>query len=266
MTKRKTPKWLAAAKAGGEQWAPGTEWLSRLLGRTGGVPGDTMRALAAGRVRVNGVEVREPMTPVPAGAVVTVDDVVVDRSAATRVLMLNKPAGVVTDAKDPEGRGTVFEVLKAALVPELLPYDWHAVGRLDRETTGLLLFTNDPRFVAHATAPDTELPKTYLVTTQEPVSDAALEQLRSGVELPGGPAKAVSAERRAEKSMAVVITEGRHHQVRRMCAAVRLGVRALHRSSVGTLALDVPVGGLRELTAVEIAERLGFGPDAKLTT
>lgn len=258
MTRRRTPKWLESAKAGGAQWKPGAEWLERLLGRTGAVPGSVERALAAGRVTIDGVEVRDPMAPVPPGAVVAVDGVVADRSAPTRVLMLHKPAGVVTDVRDPEERGTVFEVLDAVLSPELRAYTWHAVGRLDRETTGLLLFTNDPRFVAHATAPATHLPKRYVVTTEEPVTDAALASLRTGVELPGGPARAEVVERRSERTLALVLTEGRHHQVRRMCAAVRLGVRALHRESIGSLALDVPVGAIRELTADELANRLQF--------
>jgi 23S rRNA pseudouridine2605 synthase/16S rRNA pseudouridine516 synthase len=117
------------------------------------------RAIRTGRVKVGARCVREPLTPVRPGEPVRVDGQPVSLEAKTLVVAFHKPEGVVTSTIDPEGQGTVFERLQSALPPELHPFGWHAVGRLDRNTTGLLLFTNDERFVAHATSPQTHLSK-----------------------------------------------------------------------------------------------------------
>jgi 23S rRNA pseudouridine2605 synthase/16S rRNA pseudouridine516 synthase len=173
--------------------------------------------------------------------------------------MLHKPAGVVTHGSDPEGIGTVFDVLQAALPSDLHRFGWHAVGRLDRDTTGLLLFTNDERFVGHATSPDTHLAKRYVAKVGALVDDAKLEPLRRGVRIDDGeltrPAK---AKARGDDSVELTLTEGRFHQVKRMLNAVGLPTLALHREAVGALELDVPVSSYRALSDDEVAKKLGF--------
>ena len=194
------------------------------------------------------------------GDEVRLDGRQVDLRARTRVLAFHKPAGVVTSTVDREGIGTVFERLAAVLPPALRGYGWHAVGRLDRNTTGLLLFTNDERFVAHATLPATHLPKRYVARVQGRADDEKLEPLRRGILLDDGPARPAAVKRRGPDEVELTITEGRYHQVKRMLAAVGLPVRALHREAVGGLVLDVPEGAVRELDPEEIRTHLGWPP------
>lgn len=201
------------------------------------------------------------MAPVHPHSRVTVDGHAVSLAFRTRVLAFHKPAGVVSHGSDPEGIGTVFDALRAALPPELQRFGWHAVGRLDRDTTGLLLFTNDEKFVAHATNPETHLPKRYVARVGAKVKDEKLEPLRRGVKLDDGeltrPAK---AKPRGDDAVELVLTEGRFHQVKRMLNVVGLPTLALHREAVGTLELDVPLGAFRELSDEEVKTRLNFVP------
>ena len=177
------------------------------------------------------------------------------------MLTFHKPAGVVTHGSDPEGIGTVFDALRAALPPELQSFGWHAVGRLDRDTTGLLLFTNDEQFVAHATAPATHLPKRYVATVGVKVSDAKLEPLRRGVKLDGGVLTLPAvAKPRGDDAVELVLTEGKFHQVKRMLNVVGLPTLQLHREAVGQLVLDVPVGACRVLSNGEVSALLGYTP------
>jgi 23S rRNA pseudouridine2605 synthase/16S rRNA pseudouridine516 synthase len=246
---------LAAAR---EANAAKGDWIARALGRAGAVPpAEVDAALAQGRVRIDGRVVTKPFAPVPEGARVTVDGIAVDVGRRTRVLMLNKPKGVVSAGRD--RRGTVFDVLQGQLDEALARYSWHAVGRLDVDTTGLLLFTNDERFVAHGTSPERHLPKRYLATVHEKATDAMLEPLRKGITLDDGPARPAKARVREKGRVELTLTEGRHHQVKRMLAAVGLPVLALHREAVGGLVLDVPEGTFRELSEGEIREALEYG-------
>jgi 23S rRNA pseudouridine2605 synthase/16S rRNA pseudouridine516 synthase len=173
-------------------------------------------------------------------------------------LMLHKPAGLVTAGHDPEGTGTVFEHLRRVLPPELQRYEWLAIGRLDRDTTGLLLFTNDERLVAHGARPETHLPKRYEAEVAGEPADASLEPLRRGIVLEDGPALPAQARVLGPGRVELLLTEGRHHQVKRMLQAVGFPVRALHRSRVGGVTLDVPVGQVRRLSAEEVRQGLGF--------
>jgi pseudouridine synthase len=218
-------------------------------------------AIAAGRVQLDSRSVVEPMSPVTATSRVSVDGKPVSLAWRTRVLMLHKPQGVVSHGSDPEGIGTVFDALLAALPPELLSFGWHAVGRLDRDTTGLLLFTNDERFVAHATAPATHLPKRYVAKVGTKVKSERLEPLRVGVVLDDGlPTRPAKARPHGDDEVELILTEGRFHQVKRMLNAVGLPTLGLHRAAVGTLELDVAVGTLRQVTDDEVRRRLGFEP------
>lgn len=211
-------------------------------------------------MEVGGRVEREPFAPVHPGAEVRVDGEVRGLEAPVHVLMFHKPVGVVVAGTDPEGVGTVFERLRAVLPEELQGFEWYAVGRLDRDTTGLLLFTNEERVVRHGTAPETHLRKRYVAEVAGRPSGEALARLRKGLELEDGPTRPAEARLLAPAQVELVLTEGRHHQVKRMLAAVGHPVRALHREAVGTVVLDVPVGAWRRLSHEEVAEGLGFEP------
>ncbi len=255
----KTPKWLEAARARGAEHKP--DWLARALARAGAMPvKDAEAAVVAGRVKVDGKVVKAPFAPVDAQSVVQVDGVRVDVAPVTRVVAFHKPAGVVTADHDPEGMGTVFDALARALPPDLQRFGLHAVGRLDRDTTGLLLFTNDERFVAHATAPASHLPKRYVARVSGLPTEDKLAQLRAGLALDDGMTRPAEAELRGDGRVALTLTEGRNHQVKRMLGKVGLPVLALHREAVGTLVLDVPEGACRLVSPAEIAAHLAYMP------
>jgi 23S rRNA pseudouridine2605 synthase/16S rRNA pseudouridine516 synthase len=158
--------------------------------------------------------------------------------------------------------GTVFERLRSVLPAELQGFEWYAIGRLDRDTTGLLLFTNDERVVQHGTSPETHLPKRYVAEVAGRPSEEALSRLREGLVLDDGPTRPAGARVLAPDRVELVLTEGRHHQVKRMLAAVGHPVRTLHREAVGSVVLDVPVGAWRRLSDTEVTEELGFQRDA----
>ena len=256
---QKTPKWLQAARL--RQGAPAADWLVRALGRAGVLPQhQAEEALRSGRIKLDGRVVREGLTPVTADSRVTLDGRDVSLVAVTRVLALHKPAGVVTAVSDTEKIGTVFDVLFQALPSELHSYTWHAVGRLDRDTTGLLLFTNDEQFVAYATSPDSHLPKTYVARVSGQVTEEKLKRLSTGVELDDGPTLPAEATQPEKNVVQLVLTEGRNHQVKRMLNVVGLPTLQLHREAVGSYAIDVPEGQVRELTETEIETRLRYVP------
>jgi pseudouridine synthase len=257
---KKPPKWLEAARLSGVA-ERGDCWLSRALARAGVLPlAEAEQAIREGRVTVDGVVANEPLSPVRDGARVRVDHELVSLAFHTRVLLFHKPAGLITHGSDPEGIGTVFEGLARVLPPALRNFGWHAVGRLDRDTTGLLLFTNDERFVAHATQPATHLPKRYLATVGADVTPRALEALRRGIELDDGPTRPAVAKARGPRQVELTLTEGKYHQVKRMLQHVGLPTLTLHREAVGDLTCDVPVGAFRELTSVELTAGLRYLP------
>lgn len=260
----KTPRWLEAARRRQESLAPGqrAEWLARALGRAGVLPRvEAEQAIRDGRVEVDGRVERDPFAPVTPEGVVRVDGQPRSLEARCRMGMFHKPAGLVVHGSDPEGVGTVFERWRAVLPPELRGYEWHAVGRLDRDTTGLLLFTNEERLGVHVTAPGTHLPKRYVARVAVSPAESALQQLREGVVLEDGPTRPAEARLRGPGVVELVLTEGRHHQVKRMLAAVGHPVLALHREAVGAVVLDVPEGSWRLLTEDEVVHGLGFRPD-----
>jgi pseudouridine synthase len=256
---RRPPRWLEAARHRGAA-AEGT-WLARALARAGVLPREPAEAaIREGRVKVDGHPVLEPFAPVAPGAAVRLDGRPVSLAFRTRVLAFHKPAGLVCAARDEHGGGTVFDALAAVLPPELRGFGWHAVGRLDRDTTGLLLFTNDEAFVAHATRPQSHLPKRYLARVGANVAEAQLARLREGLELDDGASRPALARARGERAVELTLTEGRWHQVKRMLEAVGLPTLALHREAIGALELDVPLGRARVLDDAEVREALGYAP------
>ncbi len=203
--------------------------------------------IKAGRVRVNG-EPGELNTFVEPRDVVEVDGERVEQQALGYVL-LNKPAGVVTTASDPQGRPTVVGLVRheSRVVP---------VGRLDVETTGALLLTNDGPLAHRLAHPRYGVEKVYEVETWREPTDEALRRLADGVELEDGFTAPARVRRLGAARFELVLHEGRNRQVRRMCEAVGHRVRRLHRSVYAGLAVDdLGTGEWRELTESEV-ERL----------
>ncbi len=185
----------------------------------------------------------------PARDIVAVDGVPV-RLPAHRTLMLNKPAGVITTRSDPHARDTVM-----ALLPEIPGL--HPIGRLDKETTGLLLLTNDGDLTYALTHPKHHVEKTYRAWVQGVPDTAALAQLRDGVLLEDGltaPAHVKRILTREDRTLLeITIHEGRKRQVRRMLLVVGHPVISLARTRIGPLTLgDLPEGQWREVTADEV--------------
>ena len=205
----------------------------------------------AGRVTVDGEVVRDPARDVDEESGVALDGVALAGPEARVVYAVNKPEGVVSTASDPGGRPTVLGLV-AGESRRLYP-----VGRLDADTTGLLLLTNDGELAHRLTHPSFEVPKTYrALVAHPPVAEAALGALRRGVELEDGPTAPAEARRLAPDTLELTIHEGRKRQVRRMCAAVGHPVRSLVRVRFGPLELgDLAPGAHRRLTGAEV-ERL----------
>jgi 16S rRNA pseudouridine516 synthase len=239
------------------------DWLARAIARAGVLPQEEAQAaIEAGRVTVNGRVVKQHLAPVPPGATVRVDGQPLPTSAPTRVLAFHKPAELLTSTVGQHRVGTVYEVLLPQLPPDLARYTWHAVGRLDRGTTGLLLFTNDEKLLAHVTSPDSRLPKRYVATVFSEADEDKVDPLRQGMSLEDERLRPAAVVLRDAHTVEVTVTEGRNHQVKRMLGAVGLPVRALHREAVGGVTLDVAEGTFRLLTDAEVREGLGYPPPA----
>ena len=211
----------------------------------------------AGRVRVNGEVVRSAEHPVRQG----VDRVDIDgeESAATArvVLMLHKPRGLVTTAKDEKGRETVYSCLAEATLPWLAP-----VGRLDKASEGLLLFSNDPQWAAGITDPERGPPKTYHVQIDRIPSPAMMALLEQGMPVGGEHLQARSARilRSGEKNawLEMVLEEGRNRHIRRLLEALDVTVLRLIRVAIGELPLGaLAKGRWRMLTEEEIDSLAG---------
>lgn len=167
-----------------------------------------------------------------------------------RYFMLNKPQGYVCATTD-ELHQTALDLLDEPVMSQL-----HIAGRLDIDTTGLVLITNDGNWSHKITSPKHKKFKTYLVETLTPISDEAIEQLAQGVQLHGekGPTLPAQVEKLADYSVRIAICEGKYHQVKRMFAAVDNKVVALHREKIAEIVLDPALaeGEYRPLTAQEI--------------
>ena len=207
------------------------------------------RLIAGGRVTVDGEVTTDPALSVGESSSVAVDGQVV-APEPREVHLLHKPAGVVSTAKDTHGRPTVVDMVRSD--GRLYP-----VGRLDADSTGLLLLTNDGELAERLTHPRYGVETTYRVTVEPPsVPERALRQLREGVELEDGPTAPARVRRAGPGVLEVSIGEGRKRQVRRMCEAVGHRVVSLERVAFGPLRLaGLAEGEARRLTAAEV-ERL----------
>ncbi|HEX5841999.1 MAG TPA: pseudouridine synthase [Pseudomonas sp.] len=207
--------------------------------------------LAGGRVRVDGQVQRDGRGEVSQFSRIQLDDELLQAGKAPRYLMLHKPIGVVSATEHPEHR-TVLDLLDASDRHEL-----HLAGRLDLNTSGLLLLTNDGQWSRRATAPTGQQPKVYLVDTEDEIDPACIEVFARGLyfsfeNLTTRPAiLEILAPRRAR----LTLFEGRYHQVKRMFGHFRNKVVGLHRLSMGAIELDEQLcpGQYRALTAHEIA-------------
>jgi 23S rRNA pseudouridine2605 synthase len=203
--------------------------------------------IRSGRVTVDGETVTDPARDVTERDAIAVDGSPVDHSPTRVVYALNKPAGVVSTARDTHGRATVV-----GLVPSDLRL--YPVGRLDADATGLILLTNDGELAHHLTHPSFEVPKTYRAELAgKPVGQATLNALRAGVLLDDGPTAPARVRRIGQHTIELTIHEGRKRQVKRMCEHVGHRVRALQRIRFGSLDLgDLKPGAYRRLTDAEV--------------
>jgi 23S rRNA pseudouridine2605 synthase len=220
--------------------------LAKLLAHAGVASRRAAEGLiAAGRVTVGGEVVRDPARDVSES-----DDVRVDGRAVaaerSETWIVNKPAGVVSTAREPGPRRAVTELV--ATSARVYP-----VGRLDADSTGLILLTNDGELANRLTHPRYEVPKTYRATLRRPPADRDLERLRLGVELDDGPTAPAQVRRSGEREIEITIHEGRNRQVRRMAEAVGNEVTALQRVRLGSLELgDLGLGEARRLGEEEV--------------
>jgi 23S rRNA pseudouridine2605 synthase len=227
--------------------------LERVLSKAGlGSRVEARRWIHARRVKVNGAIVENPDKWIDLDR----DDVVFDdrplKAQKPLYLLLYKPTGYLTTYRDPEGRPTVYDLMKD-VTSFVSP-----VGRLDLKTSGLLLMTNDNDFAERVTNPESHVPKTYLVKASTRLSDEQLDQLRQGIELKDGPTRPARVTRVRDSGkythFEITLTEGRNRQVRRMVEALDSHVLKLVRVQIGPIAIgSLQIGKWRPLLPSEIA-------------
>jgi len=203
--------------------------------------------IANGRITVDGKVVTDPARDVDEENDVRVDGSPVGVEA-TEVWAVNKPAGVVSTAREPGDRAAVVELVDS-------PARLYPVGRLDADSTGLMLLTNDGALANRLTHPRYGVAKTYRARLHKPPSERDLERLRRGVQLEDGPTAPAGVTQTGSREIELVLREGRNRQVRRMVEAVGNRVVSLRRVRFGSLALGrLAEGGSRRLSAREIAK------------
>jgi pseudouridine synthase len=228
--------------------------LDRVLSQAGiGSRKEARQWIGAGRVAVDGKKIQTPDAWVdPEHQRVTLDGKPL-RSARKVYLLLYKPKGYVATYKDPDGRPTVYDLLKD--VPEKV----FSAGRLDLDSSGLLVFTNDGTFADYLTSPESHVPKTYLVKASILLTDDQLDQLGRGVALSDGPTRPAQVKRIRDSGrytfFEITITEGRNRQVRRMVETLGAKVLKLVRTEIGSIRIaDLQIGKYRALTDREVQE------------
>jgi 23S rRNA pseudouridine2605 synthase len=226
--------------------------LERVLSKAGaGSRSEARRWIGEGRVKVNGQAVRDPDAWVDLERdQITFNDQPLQKAKPT-YLLLHKPTGYITTYRDPHGRPTIYDLL-----PDRDRYLF-PVGRLDLDTSGLLILTNDTAFAERLTNPEYKVPKTYVVKASARLSEADLDLLRQGVELKDGPTRPAIVKHLRDPGghtvFEITITEGRNRQVRRMVEAVGAKVVSLARVAIGEVVLgDLAPGTTRELTEGEL--------------
>lgn len=215
--------------------------------------------IAEGRVTVNGEEALLGCRVDPATDLIEVDGAAIGVAPGLVHYLLNKPAGVISTASDTHGRPTVVDLVPAE--PRVVP-----VGRLDADTEGLLLLTNDGELTYRLTHPRFGVPKEYIAEVVGRPGRGAVRQLREGIELDDGPTAPAAASLLAPSVLRIVIHEGRNRQVRRMCDAIGHPVIRLVRTRIGPLRdTSLKPGEWRDLSQPELRELervVAGGPDA----
>ncbi len=210
---------------------------------------DAQKLIRMGRIQVAGASIAKPATHIPSDSSVRLDNEPISLPGNIYI-MLHKPAGVVSATEDPSHR-TVLD-----LIDHPHRHTLHVVGRLDKDTTGLLLITNDGGWSHRLMSPKHHVPKTYLATLAEPLTEEGAAQLRAGVLLHGEkrPTQPAGVEILPNQQARITIHEGMYHQVKRMFAAVGNRVEALHRERVGIFELDTNLraGQWREVNSMGI--------------
>ncbi len=202
--------------------------------------------ITQGRIAVNGQLAILGQQIDPSTDTVTVDGNHIGLRSDLVHYLLNKPRGVVSTAADPQDRPTVVEMVPKS--PRVFP-----VGRLDTDSEGLLILTNNGALAQRLTHPSYGVAKEYWVHVQKNPSRGALRQLREGVELADGPAQAISVSLPQTSILRIVVSEGRNRLVRRMCEAVGYRVVRLIRTRIGPITdPHLPPGAWRELTVAEL--------------
>lgn len=208
------------------------------------------RLIASGVVRVDGESVRDSVFEVTRFHEISIDDEVAQANHAYYI-MLNKPAGFVSATTDPVHQ-TVIDLIDEPFSTQL-----HLAGRLDKESTGLMILTNDGQWSRLITEPDEAIPKTYLVTTEKEISPECVQAFRAGFYFAYEDITTLPAELEilTSSSARVIIYEGKYHQIKRMFHAVGNRITSLHREKIGNITLDenLPLGHYRFLTDEEIS-------------
>ncbi len=225
------------------------ERLQKLLARAGlGSRRSCEELIRAGRVAVNGNKVDELGAKAAPDADIRVDGRRVEIPQDRVYIVINKPPGYVTTRHDPQGRPTVMDLVPAELRKRVFP-----VGRLDQDSTGLLLLTDDGDLTQRLLHPKHHIAKEYLADVEGVPSETHLRRLRSGIKLDDGPTHPAEvmlvAQGGGESRLRITITEGRNRQVRRMCWAIGHPVRRLKRVALGPLRLgELSLGEVRVLS------------------
>ncbi|MEL6470882.1 MAG: pseudouridine synthase [Cyanobacteria bacterium J06623_4] len=235
-----------------------TERLQKLLSQRGiASRRQAEKLILSGRVTVNG-EIAEIGQQADASIDrICVDGVEIGGRPASAYFLLHKPRGVVSTCKDPKGRRTVLDLLVSS---EHVGTGLHPVGRLDADSTGALLLTNDGQFTYQLTHPRHQMPKVYRVRVEGRPPESVLKQWQTGVMLGDRqtlPAKVVLIKTLPNRQslLSVTLTEGRNRQIRRVAESLGYPVTALHRIKIGSLPLgSLPRGQYRLLTAQEVAQ------------
>lgn len=242
---------------------PEGERLQKSLARAGfGSRRSCERLIEEGRVTIDGRVAQLGNRVDPESQVIEVDGVLAPTAPGKIYFLLNKPDGVVTTVTDPQGRPTVLDLVDS-------PVRVFPVGRLDMNTEGLLILTNDGRLAHLLTHPSAGVAKEYLARVEGDPSPAAIRRLREGVELDDGLTHPAQVSRVSEGLLRIVIHEGRNRQVRRMCAAVGHEVTRLVRTRIGPIQdATLSPGVSRQLSVAEVRrlmESVGLDEDASST-
>ncbi len=226
------------------------ERLDKMISsRTGISRKDAKSAISSGKVTVSGQIIRSSEYKVSENDEIFLEGKKIDGKEHLYIV-LNKPKGYVSATEDPKQK-TVLELIPQ----ELFRNGLFPAGRLDKDTTGLMIITDDGDFAHRILSPKKHVPKKYLVTIDRPVSDDMKTKFSEGIELSDGVCKSAKLVKKSEYTCEVTLSEGRYHQIKRMFGCFGAKVTELHRLSMGGFCLpeNLAVGNCSELTDIELA-------------